>query len=194
MRIIGGAARGRRLASPPAARRGPAPIRPTSDRARESLFNLLAPRIVPGIRVLDLFAGSGALGLEAVSRGAGLAVFVDKAPTAVALIRKNIALCGAGGASMVLRRDLGRDLSFLRDVAGAPFDIVFVDPPYRKGLCRRVLAGLAPLEVVAANGVIVCEEAGGEPMPEEVAPCRLTDRRRYGDTVFWLYAMEALHG
>src|SRR5262245_1487848 len=129
MRIVGGRFRGRELASP----RSDA-IRPTSDRLRESVFNILAHAHddpVSGARVIDLFAGTGALGLEALSRGAAYALFVDEGAEARGLIRANIDAFGLGGSTRVFRRDAGR----LGPIGpGRPFSLAFLDPPYRRGL------------------------------------------------------------
>src|SRR5215470_10486831 len=137
MRIVGGRLRGRMLAAP----RSQA-IRPTADRTRETLFNVLAHAYgdpVSGARVLDLFAGTGALGLEAVSRGAAFALFVDDGAEARALIRANVAALGLGGVTRVFRRDATR-LGAAHPVE--PFGLVFADPPYRKGLAERALVSL----------------------------------------------------
>src|SRR5210317_1413655 len=110
------------------------PIRPTSDRAREALFNIIGEEIRDAV-VLDLFAGTGALGLEALSRSARRAVFVDSSSQAVRLINKNIDLCGFSDRTLVLKRDLSKGLYFLeKQLPESEFSIIFVDPPYRKGL------------------------------------------------------------
>ncbi|WP_421722779.1 16S rRNA (guanine(966)-N(2))-methyltransferase RsmD [Bauldia sp.] len=135
MRIVGGETRGRRLVSP-----ATLSIRPTSDRLRETLFDILLHRYsdpVTGARVLDLFAGTGALGLEALSRGADFALFVEEDATARGLIRRNIETVGATGTTKVYRRDATR----LGALSGlAPFSLVFADPPYAKGLGERALS------------------------------------------------------
>src|SRR5215831_14116767 len=135
MRIVGGRLGGRTLASP----RSQA-IRPTADRLRESLFNILAHAYadpVTGARVLDLFAGTGALGLEAVSRGAAFALFVDDRAEARALIRANVEQLGLGGVTRIFRRDATR-LGAVHP--NEPFGLVFLDPPYGQGLAERALA------------------------------------------------------
>ena len=175
MRIVGGAWRGRALAGPS---RGDTRIRPTADRVRESLFNLLTSSHgdpVPGARVLDLFAGTGALGLEALSRGAAGAVFVDDGAPARALIRENVSLCHAQGSARVWRRDATR----LGEVQGAPFDLVFLDPPYGRGLGERALAAAAQGGWLAPGALVVWEEAAPQEPPARFV---LQDRRRYGDT------------
>jgi 16S rRNA (guanine966-N2)-methyltransferase len=185
LRIIAGTARGRRLAAPLPAKGKPL-IRPTADRAREALFSIIGPE-VNGAVVLDLFAGTGALGLEALSRGAAFAVFVDNHQQPLALIRKNIDLCGFAGKTRVLRRDLTRNLLFSEELEGAVFSLVFLDPPYGSGLAPRLLAELAAGSHLAPDCLVVVEDAPGAALPEESGCLQLTDRRRYGDTGFWFY-------
>src|SRR2546423_9984140 len=135
MRVVGGRLKGRNLASPLSR-----DIRPTADRLRESLFNILAHAYgdpIAGARVLDLFAGTGALGLEALSRGAALALFVDDGVAARALLRGNVEALGLGGATRVFRRDATK-LGPAHPLA--PFSLVFADPPYRGGLAEKALA------------------------------------------------------
>src|SRR6516225_1669718 len=134
MRVVGGRLRGRTLAGPKSSA-----IRPTADRLRESLFNILVHAYgdpITGARVLDLFAGTGALGLEALSRGAAFALFVDDGVEARALLRENIAALGLGGVTRVFRRDATR-LGAAHPVE--PFSLVFLDPPYGHGLAEQAL-------------------------------------------------------
>ena len=186
MRIIGGALRGLKLAEVGAGDRG-AHLRPTSDRVREAIFNLLINGgygdPVRGARVLDLFAGTGALGLEALSRGADSVVFLDTGAASGALIRRNIDLCRAGDRAVLLKRDALRP----GPVDGASAGLVFLDPPYGKGLGGRALEAAAQAGWIATGAVIVWEE-----LAEQVAPpgfARL-DARRYGDT--WVTLLEAM--
>jgi 16S rRNA (guanine966-N2)-methyltransferase len=154
MRIVGGRLRGRALAAPKSAA-----IRPTADRLRESLFNVLAHAYgdpVTGARVLDLFAGTGALGLEAVSRGAAFALFVDDGAEARALIRANVEQLGLGGVTRVFRRDATR-LGPVHPVE--PFSLVFADPPYGRGLAEKALAAARDGGWLAPDAFIVVEEA-----------------------------------
>lgn len=180
MRIIGGRLRGRRLAAPGAAGGGKAHLRPTSDRVREALFNLLKHGgygTLEGRRVLDLFAGTGALGLEALSRGAVRAVFVEDFAAARALIRENVEALGLTGVTKIWRRDATR----LGPCRGEPFDLVFLDPPYRSGLAGPALEAARVGGWIAPGAVVVLELAADEAAP---GPDWLTlaDRRRYGDT------------
>ncbi|WP_208347646.1 16S rRNA (guanine(966)-N(2))-methyltransferase RsmD [Pseudaestuariivita rosea] len=178
MRIIAGKHRGLALAS---VGKGDAAahLRPTSDRVRESLFNVLMGGAygdpVTDARVLDLFAGTGALGLEALSRGAAHVTFVDDGVKARGLIRQNIDLCRAQGATRVFRRDATR----LGEVGGAPFDLTFLDPPYGKSLGHKALSAATQGGWLANGALVVWEENSPQSAPEGFEPC---DQRRYGDT------------
>jgi len=185
MRIIAGTARGRRLSSPGS---GTFDIRPTSDRAREAVFNILAGQVA-GARVLDLFAGTGALGLEALSRGAESAVFVDKSHSAVSLIGKNIQLCGFWEKSVVLKRDLTRSLSFLQPytTTAGGFSLVFIDPPYKTLLAETVILELGKEQIVSPGGLLVAESSAGGQLPTEISVFSLVDKRVYGEAGFWFY-------
>ncbi len=185
MRIISGSARGRKLLAP--GQRFGDLIRPTSDRAREAIFSILAAKVV-GARVLDLFAGTGALGLEALSRGAVLAVFVDGQRSVTELIGRNIALCDFAERATVFHKDLTRGLAFL--AAEQPtdgFNLVFLDPPYGGTLALRVLESLASGNLLAAKGIVVLEDAAEVQYPQTVGPLVCFDQRRYGEAGFWLY-------
>jgi 16S rRNA (guanine966-N2)-methyltransferase len=154
MRIVAGRWRGRAIASPK-----DDAIRPTSDRLRETLFNIIAhryPGALAGARVLDLFAGTGALGLEALSRGAAFAVFVDESADARGLIRENILTLGAAGTTRVFRRD-----ATMLGVAAPndPFDLVFCDPPYGKGFAERALTSAREGGWLAPGALVIVEEA-----------------------------------
>ena len=180
MRITGGAWRGRAL-NGPAGQGANAAIRPTSDRLRESLFNILAHGLgdpVAGARVIDLFAGTGALGLEALSRGARFALLVDDGAEARALIRANVEALGCGGASRVFRRDATK---LGAAPAGERFAVAFVDPPYGKGLAGPALAGLRDGDWLAVGALCIVEESETAVI---TPPSGFTevDRRAYGDT------------
>lgn len=185
MRIIAGLAKGRRLATPGA--RGGEIIRPTADRAREALFSILGWEFIREAVVLDLFAGTGAMGLEALSRGARQAVFVDNSPVALNLIRHNIEACGFGDRAQVIRHDLRKNLSFAAGQGLGAFDIVFLDPPYRQSLGQSILAALLFQRLVKEQGVVIAEDDSRETLPDSVGRLVLYDRRAYGDTGFWLY-------
>jgi 16S rRNA (guanine966-N2)-methyltransferase len=177
VRIVGGRFRGRAIAAPSGAL-----TRPTSDRARESLFNILLHGVegfeIEGARVLDLFAGTGALGLEALSRGAAYCLFVEDNADARGIIRENIEALGLTGASKLWRRDATK----LGPAAPMqPFQLLFADPPYGKGLGDLALKAAADGGWLSAGGICVLEErADVQPViPEAYA---LLDRRVYGDT------------
>ena len=180
MRIIGGRFRGKRLAAPGAAGGGKAHLRPTSDRVRESIFNLLAHGDYPdieGARVLDLFAGTGALGLEALSRGAARAVFIDDGAAARGLIRENIETLGVIGQTKLWRRDATR----LGPCRGEPYTLIFADPPYGTDLGARALASARAGGWIAPGAVVVVELGADDPVPE-VEGLEPADDRRYGET------------
>jgi 16S rRNA (guanine966-N2)-methyltransferase len=174
MRIVAGKFRGKQLSSP-----DDDSIRPTADRVRESMFNILASRLGPsfdGLRVLDLFAGTGALGLEALSRGAANVVFVDTGAEARGLIRDHIEAFGAGGVTKLLRRDA---TSLGPAGTMGPVDLVFLDPPYGKGLGEKALVSLREGGWLQPETVIVLEE--GSDVAVELPPgFVLEDRREYG--------------
>lgn len=167
MRVVAGRYKGRRLYAPPGR-----DTRPTADRVRESLFQLLGP--LDGLRVLDLFAGSGALAIEALSRGAAHAVLVDNDPKALAVARRNLDAVGA--TADLHRRDA---LAFLRDYAGDPFDLVLLDPPYSSG--GRLAGGLADRlpHVLSDDARIVTESDKRAPLTLGLP---LVDERIYGGT------------
>lgn len=177
MRIVGGAFRGRSLAAP-----ADMAIRPTTDRTREALFNVLEHRFagrIEGARVLDLFAGTGALGLEALSRGAAACLFVEESAEARGLIRTNMEMLGLNGRAKIFRRDATR-----LGEAGtiAPFSLVFADPPYGKGFAPPALAAAFAGGWLEAGALCVVEEASGAPF-EAPAGFALADTRSYGETI-----------
>jgi 16S rRNA (guanine966-N2)-methyltransferase len=176
VRIVAGAFRGRRLA---ALGRGDAAaaLRPTPDRVREALFSILGARMeFEGAQVLDLFAGTGALGLEALSRGAAAAVFVESGRVGQRLISENIAALGVARPARLIRGDATR---LGPAPSEAPFDLVFLDPPYGRGLGARALLAARAQGWLADAAWVAWEEAGPQDPPEGFA---LADRRRYGDT------------
>lgn len=178
-RIVAGAAKGRRLSVPPHG------TRPTSDRAREALFNSLATLIdLDGARVLDLFAGTGAVGLEALSRGAASAVFVDSDPAACAVLRGNVEAVGLGGAQ-VARRTASAFLD-----AGPPdeqFDLIFADPPYvvEDQPLARLLETVSGPTWLALDGILVIERPAQAPQPSWPDHIALVRHKRYGAGRLW---------
>lgn len=179
MRIIGGRSRGLQLA-PVGEGDAKAHLRPTTDRVRESIFNLLLNggygNPVQDARVLDLFAGTGALGLEALSRGAARVAFVDDGATSRALLRRNIELMRAMGQTDVWRRDATR----MGPNRGAGYDLVFLDPPYGMGLGEKALASLIEGGWLSPNALIVWEEGSAPIAPPGFDQI---DQRKYGDTI-----------
>jgi 16S rRNA (guanine966-N2)-methyltransferase len=176
MRIVGGRLRGRALAGPRSQS-----IRPTADRLRESLFNILIHAYgdpVTGARVLDLFAGAGALGIEALSRGAAFAQFVDNSAEARALVRENVAALGLGGVTRILRRDATK-LGHAQ--IHQPCSLVFLDPPYGQGLAQEALASARSGGWLCPDALVVVEEAvSGKFMAPE--GFKELERRCYDDS------------
>ncbi len=203
MRIISGQSKGKKLVKPTAHSLS---IRPTTDKNREALFNIIGDQ-VKGAVVLDLFAGTGALGLEALSRGADHIVFIDNNQAALSIIRKNCDLClghrnevgpfrqnntddsrqvGSCGNSQpvtILKRDLRRTIR----LKGFFFDLVFLDPPYSKGLALQCLKSICSSIQTSPNSCIIVEERSNEQLPSTVSDFTLSDKRKYGDTAFWFY-------
>src|SRR5438309_6357749 len=178
MRVVGGRLKGRSLASPSSR-----DIRPTADRLRESVFNILIhahDNAIQGARVLDLFAGTGALGIEAISRGAAFALFVDNGAEARALLRNNVEALGLGGVTKVFRRD-ATNLGPAHPLD--PFALVFLDPPYAKGLAEKALTSLrdggwlTPGALAVVEGAKAAAFAGPDGFEE-------LERRAYDDTEF----------
>lgn len=175
MRVITGSARGAKLSTLEGE-----DVRPTGDRVKEAIFSMIQFEI-EGRTVLDLFAGSGQLGIEALSRGARLAVFVDQSPAAVAMVKQNLQHTRLFQKARVLHTDY---TSFLAGVK-EPFDIALVDPPYSKGLVEAALPLLS--QHMSPGGVIVCEVAGKDTLPEQAGEFILSQTKRYGKTAVGLY-------
>lgn len=181
MRIVGGEFKGRRLATPNSNR-----IRPTSDRTRESLFNILSHKLDFGDkRVIDLFAGTGALGLEAVSRGAKYALFVEESAEGRGLLRSNIEAFDLQGNSKVWRRDATK-LGPIGQMS--KFDIAFMDPPYGKGLGEGALEALRTGKWLADDAIIIVEESKGN-LPQNPLGYKLLDERSFGTTEIGIFAI-----
>ncbi len=180
MRVITGSARGRKLKTPETY-----DIRPTTDNVKEAVFNIIQFDI-EGRRVLDLFAGTGQLGIEALSRGAAEAVFVDRDREAVRIVRDNLKTCGLQAA--VRQEDA---LSALR--REEKFDLIFVDPPYDAGLYADVLETIKSVDKLTDGGIIICEARRDEPLPALSAPYYLRREYRYGKVKIAVYAKETEH-
>ena len=176
MRVITGSARGRRLETLP----GEDVTRPTTESVKEALFSMIQFDI-EGRRVLDLFAGSGQLGIEALSRGAARCVFLDENREAVSIVMRNCKACGVFDRSRVNIGEAARFLSACRE----QFDLVLLDPPYGKGILQRVLAALVPR--LSDDAMVVCESGRDEELPAQVGSFVLDRERRHGKTKIALY-------
>ena len=177
MRVITGRARGRKLLEP----EGMA-IRPTTDMVKEAMFNIIQFDI-EGRRVLDLFAGTGQLGIEALSRGAAEAVFVDESAKSLKIVRTNLERCGLRG-----RVEQADSIGFLR--RGGKFDLVFLDPPYDSDLLEKALEVIQIVDILNDGGIIVCESRREKSLPDLELPYRKTLARRYGKVCLTVYKKE----
>ncbi len=184
MRITGGQAKGRILASPKGQK-----IRPTADHVREAIFNIIGQDL-SGLKVLDLFAGTGSFGLEALSRGALCALFIDNSRESTNLIRKNLMLCGYVDAGIVLRRELKRGLPANHAHLRKGVDLVFIDPPYGKDSIPPLLRELSRRDLLSRGSRVIAESRKTEKLPAAVGNLRMTDTRSYGDTRISLYEYE----
>lgn len=178
MRVIAGVAKGHPLRAP----KGQG-TRPTSDRVREALFNVLAPR-VPEARVLDGFAGTGALGIEALSRGAASAVFVEQDGGVAQVIRDNLRRTGLESQAKVLVQDVSRTGSL---APLGPFDLLFLDPPYDRGWVQRMLDAVGAAKLLALDGLLMIEHSRREPAPEQAGELERRRQLTYGDTVISIF-------
>ncbi|UCH20549.1 MAG: 16S rRNA (guanine(966)-N(2))-methyltransferase RsmD [Deltaproteobacteria bacterium] len=176
MRVIGGTFRGKLLAT----FRGMT-IRPTADRVREAIFNILADH-VQGAVVLDLFAGTGAFGIEALSRGAKYAVFVDNSKKAIATIKKNIRSCALEQSTAIIKWDILKSLNCIKSFDPA-FDLVFLDPPYKKDCIKPALINLSQNATMVKGACVVIEHSFFEPIPTEISVFVITNERRYAHTL-----------
>ena len=178
MRVITGSARGRRLKTPENE-----DIRPTTDNVKESVFNILQFDI-EGRRVLDLFAGTGQLGIECLSRGAASAVFVDRDQAALQIVRENLKTCGLNGT--LVNTDA---LSYLK--GGGTFDLIFIDPPYDSGLYDEVLRTVNQVDKLSEGGIIIVEARRDTPLPDMDPPYRMLREYRYGKVKIRTYTKES---
>jgi 16S rRNA (guanine966-N2)-methyltransferase len=184
MRITGGMIRGRRLAQIKGTT-----IRPTSDRVRSSIFNILGQRL-SDCTTLDLFAGTGSLGIESLSRGSEKAVFIDKSSKALEIIKKNLSICGYESRSVVIKDELPKGLARLHDFGFSKFDLVFIDPPYKKEYIAPTIAKLIEEDLLAQNSRVVAESStnANQPFPRKVHNLELSLTRSYGSTLIAVYS------
>lgn len=184
LKVIGGELKGRPLAAP----KGLA-VRPTAGRVREAVFNILFSRICNAV-VLDLFAGSGAFGIEALSRGAARACFVDNNPAALSVIRQNVEACGLAPFADIHKQDATRAFTGLQNMDRG-IDLVFMDPPYDRGLVNRTLAVLSESLLLKNNALIIAEHSLAERWESVIGPFHLHDQRKYGRTLvsFWTFML-----
>jgi 16S rRNA (guanine966-N2)-methyltransferase len=176
IRIIGGELKGRKLATVPGIK-----TRPTADRVRESIFNIIGDR-VRGAKVLDLYAGTGAMGIEALSRGAESVLFADDHEAALAALEKNIKSCSLQRGAEMTKWNLLNDLNIIRSYRRA-FNLVFLDPPYNKNMIRPTLSNLGISQCLQDGCRLVIEHSPLEPIPENLPGFKISDRRRYGKTL-----------
>ena len=175
MKIIGGEYKGRIIEMPKG-------IRPTSDKVREALFEILKARI-EGAWFLDLYCGSGAIGIEALSRGAKKTAFVDNDPGSISILKKNLAKLGLARASYdIYSKDCINGIHFIRG-SGSFFDIVFLDPPYYKELAKNTLIELSDCDILSPNALIIAEVFKKDNLPEEVGIFKKVRTSKYGDTI-----------
>ena len=177
MRIIAGDFKGRRLYTP-----SDREIRPTTDKVKEAIFSMIAAALCDAV-VLDLFAGSGNLGLEAVSRGARICYFGDSARESLALIRKNVEYCRAENQSVIRAGDYRKVLAGLPEQA----DVILLDPPYKKGLTADCLSAIEEYDVLAEGGLIVAEHSKEETLPEAAGSLEKIKEKKYGTICVALY-------
>jgi len=188
LRITGGTALNQKLKTPGSGKKEN--IRPTSDRVREALFSILGNTIADA-RVLDLFSGTGSLGIEALSRGASSVVFVDLHPLALELIRTNLRVCFRHADAEIIRLNLAKELAYStlhRRLSGRTvFDLVFLDPPYEKKLAELTLSMVEKTGFPAQSGFVIAEERSSVSLPAEIGSLSLMQNRRYGETGIWIY-------
>lgn len=180
MRIISGQHKGRRLQSISGT-----DVRPTADQVKEALFNILSQNVL-GSWVLDLFAGTGALGIEALSRGAQYAVFIENASRPLTVLQKNLHTFGLLTQSQVIRWDISKNLNCLTSFQNQ-FDLVFMDPPYQKGLVPVALSNLMRVQCLASGATIVAEHERHCDITSPDTSISVTDQRRYGQTGLTFY-------
>lgn len=183
MRVISGSARGRRLKALPGM-----DTRPTADKVKEAVFNIIQFDI-EGRRVLDLFSGTGQMGIEALSRGAEHAVLVDKAPAAVSVIRDNLAATGFIGQARVVQSDWQTFLGSCRE----KFHLIFLDPPYQQSHLENALETIAAIDILSEHGIIICESPLDKELPDLAGPLEKGREYRYGKIKVTLYCKNGVN-
>ncbi len=186
MRVTGGRTKGRLLRSPKGLN-----IRPTTDKVREAVFSIIGQNLF-GFHVLDLFAGTGSLGIEALSRGAEFAVLIDLSPYSIQLIRENLTLCGYQDLGTVLKRDLNKGLPLGHPMMQKGFDLVFMDPPYGKSLLSPMMRSVSRTGILSAKSIVVTELSKHETPPSDIGSLVLADTRTYGATKISFYSNEVV--
>lgn len=182
LRVIAGTAKGHKLKTPKGLS-----TRPTTDRVKESLFSILAPYLAEA-SVLDAFAGTGSLGIEALSRGAESAVFIDRSSECARIIRDNLIHTKLIDRSSILTMDVGTGLNKLAG-EGRTFDIIFMDPPYSKNFIEETLKIVEKNGIIKDDGIIIAEHDKQDAVPDEVGRLKLGRSQKYGDTVLSFYSM-----
>ena len=182
MRVIAGTSRGRRTTEFKGHN-----VRPTPDRVREALFSILQSKIgnFNGLKVLDLFAGSGALAIEALSRGATSACLIEKDAASGEIIRENLSRCELDEHAKVIIKDAFTALTGL----GSTFDLIFLDPPYNRNLAVRAVTAINDLKLLSDNGILCAETGAEETMPESIGDLKQIDQRRYGSVMIHFYSI-----
>ncbi len=185
MRVIAGELRGRKIKAPDGLH-----TRPTTDRVKESIFSMIYPYLMDSI-VLDLFAGSGNLGIEALSRGAQKSYFVENNKKSLEVVKENLSTLGLLDQSVVLLADAMKALKEL-DLKGEKFDIIFLDPPYMKGFIIPCIEAIEENKLLNVDGIVVIEHNVEDVLPNDIGKLLKTKDRRYGDTNISIYSWEAL--
>jgi len=190
VRITGGTSCGRKLQGPKSKQKTDITIRPTSDRVREAVCNIIGDRFQSSC-VLDLFAGTGSFGLEALSRGANHVVFVDNSYEALELIRFNLEKCFANSSAIILKADLNKNYEakrlFNKLKKTYEFDIVYLDPPYEKKLAENTMKVLEKSDILTANSLVIIEERWNYSIPVTMGRFQQSVQRKYGETGIWIF-------
>jgi 16S rRNA (guanine966-N2)-methyltransferase len=184
MRVVSGACKGRQLQAVPGMT-----TRPTTDKVKEAIFNMVGPYFDGGIG-LDLFAGTGGLGIEALSRGLDLVIFVDRDPKAVQTIRKNIEICGLKDKAEVYRNVADRALKAVQK-RGLQFDLIFLDPPYKMQQLKTLIEKIDQENLLTSNGWIIAEHSNEISLPESIGSLQMIKHETYGITAVSLFRVKA---